>query len=75
MYKELGGILDMKKDELSKVYSDDFIKYLKIILIDINGMNLRNKLSHSLLNLEEFNHANSFLMIILLLLLVTQKLE
>ena len=73
MYKELGGLLEMK--ELSKVYTDDFIEYLRTLLTDIDGMNLRNKLSHGLLEVDDFIHENSFLIINVLLLLVTKKLD
>lgn len=41
--------------------------------IDTNGINLRNRLSHGLLEKDEFNHKNSFSVIYTILILLTMS--
>jgi Domain of unknown function (DUF4209) len=57
MSRELGGLLEL--NELSDILGLNLIKYLKLKYTDINGLKLRNNLSHGFLQKEDFNHTNS----------------
>ena len=60
MDKELGGILT----EGSIILGTDLCNYFKIKYAGLpKGMNLRNKISHGLLDISEVNHVNSFFII------------
>ena len=66
MNKELGGLITDSKDMLG----EDMMEYLKIKYTERNGINFRNKLSHGYLEIDEFNHRNSFAIIFALLKLI-----
>lgn len=68
MVKELGGLLDLI--ELEDVLGNNLFRYLKIKLTDSNGINLRNSVSHGLLETDEFNHQNSFSIILVIIIIL-----
>jgi hypothetical protein len=71
MVKELGGLLEM--EEIKKIIGLDFHKYMQIKYIETNGINLRNRLSHGLLDKDDFSYANSFSLIYTILILLTMS--
>jgi hypothetical protein len=69
MVRELGGLLGMQ--EIKEILGQDFHKYMQIKYVEVNGINLRNRLSHGLLRKDEFSHSHSFSVIYTILILLT----
>lgn len=71
MENEFGGLLN--KEETSNLLGVDLTEYLKIKFIDVDGINLRNDLSHGLLPFNEMNYVTSFSIIHTILLLINKS--
>ncbi len=69
MYKEFGGLLNM--DEIKNLIGQNMVSYLKLKYTEINGENLRNKISHGYLKFIEYNYKNSIMLIITILKLIS----
>lgn len=63
--KSLNKILDNEK--LIEKIGQNNISFLKYLLIDKCGLNIRNEVAHSLLNLNEYNYVNATLLLVALL--------
>lgn len=72
MESQLGGLLG--DEEVKKVLGNDLTSYLKVKFADVDGINLRNDVSHALLPLSEFNHATSFSLIQVIMILTSLSL-
>jgi hypothetical protein len=70
MYKELGGLLS---EDTRELLTEDFRKYLEVKFTDQKGMNLRNEVSHAIMEYEEFDYVNS-LSTIVAIMLIAQRL-
>jgi len=57
MNKQFRGLLEMP--EVCKIIGTDLSKYLIVKYADPKSINLRNEVSHGLLKVIDFNHANS----------------
>jgi hypothetical protein len=67
-YKIFGEILE---DQLIKeTFTEDIISHLKLVLSDDYGLNIRNNLSHGIINLGECNKINSYIVFHILLFLM-----
>jgi hypothetical protein len=70
---ELGGLLEI--EDAKNLLGENFTKYLKVKFVDQNGINLRNKISHGLIeSLEDFNHTTSYSLIHIIMML-SKKLQ
>lgn len=69
------GIIPLKIEKEGKearIYENE----LGGLLVDVTGINLRNKVSHGLMDsIEEFNHPISYSLIHVLLMLIRSSLE
>ena len=70
--KSLNKILE---DENFNLISEDDLFFLRYLLIDKSGLNLRNKVAHSLMKKEEYNLGNANLLLLALLKLCSFQLE
>lgn len=66
---DLGSYL--RKKEVEEIFGDDFGDYLKILLVEKDAINLRNRLAHGLLKYPEFNEVFASLMLFVYLKLGT----
>jgi hypothetical protein len=65
---ELGGLLET--EHVKCFLGENDTKYMKVKFIDQNGINLRNKVSHGLVNsADDFNHATSYSLIHVIMML------
>lgn len=69
--KSLNKILE---DEHFNLISEDDLFFLRYLLIDKSGLNLRNKVAHSLMKKEEYNIGNANLLLLALLKLCSFQL-
>jgi len=67
-YKILGDILN--DDLIKETFTDDLILYLKISLSHNLGLNLRNELSHGIIEIDKCNETNSSIVFHILLFLL-----
>ena len=70
--KSLNKILE---DENFNLISEDDIFFLRYLLIDKSGLNLRNKVAHSLMKKEEYYLGNANLLLLALLKLCSFQLK
>jgi len=73
MDKELGGILS--DSDVENFLGRDLVTFLKIKFTDYDGINFRNDVSHALRPLSDFNHAYSFSLIHVILILTNLTLK
>lgn len=71
-FKTLGELLN--EDFYKNTFSDDMIFFIKIILNDNFGLNLRNKISHGFIEEEDLNEQTASLVFVVLLFLLSSKL-
>ena len=71
--KSLNKILEDEK--LTSVLNDYDIFFLRFLLIEKSGLNLRNKVAHSLMRIEDYNDANAYLLVLALLKLCSVQMQ
>lgn len=64
-YKELGGLLG--EESAVEVFGKDLCEYLRTLLTYTDMENIRNRVCHGLMLLEEFNKSTSILLVYLIL--------
>lgn len=64
----------LDRDDVRKQLRDDYHTYLKFVLVDQLGLNLRNTMAHGLLSFEGYNEWTSLLVIHQMLLLTAYTL-
>jgi hypothetical protein len=70
----LGELLHDKNKDVEYYLGEDFTRYLIVKFIDTSGINLRNKVSHGLIDsIEEFNHIISYSLIHVLVMLIKKS--
>lgn len=69
---DLGSSL--RKSEVEKMFGEDFNDFLKILLIEKDAINLRNRLAHGLLKYSEFNEVLASIIVFVYLRLGTLRL-
>lgn len=67
-YKILGDLLE--DPIITKIFTEDLIKYLKVVLTDDLGLNLRNDLSHGIITARSCNESNSNIIFHILLFIL-----
>lgn len=70
--KSLNKLLE---NENCNLISEDNLFFLKYLLIDKSGLNLRNKVAHSLMKKEDYSRGNANLLILALLKICAFKLK
>lgn len=68
---ELGGLL--AKSQTREILGEKFCRYLQLKYVDYEAINLRNEVSHGLLELNQFNHTNSFSIIQTIMMILSAK--
>lgn len=71
MENELGGLLN--KQQVKEILGENLCDYLNLKYVDNEAINLRNEVSHALLELDQFNHTNSFSIIHTIMMLLASK--
>ncbi len=63
--KDINALL--YEEDIKKLFDEDELLFLRYLLIEKAGLNLRNKIAHSLVNIHDYNFDNTHLLMLALL--------
>ncbi len=61
----------LNREDIKGVLGESLVKYIQMIMVEQTGLNLRNKIAHGLIGVEECNKNNSVLVLYLYLLMTS----
>ena len=61
----------MKDKKMKEFLGENFYNYIDYVLINDKGLNLRNKALHGLIKIEEYNLKNTYFIMHIILILIT----